>query len=72
MDKTGQIPIWFFLGVLLLIYGLLITGVGIFHLFFPPAQPVALSELHPDIWWGGFLLILGCVYSIKHSPFRKN
>lgn len=71
-EHTNQIAIWFFIGVLLFLYGVLIFGVGIFHLFVPPLQHLTLSELHSDIWWGGLLLIIGCIYCMKFWPFRKS
>ncbi len=53
MDTEHQIPIWFFIGSLLLIYGVLITGSGIYGAIFPPPveHRVTLWELHADIWW---------------------
>lgn len=70
-EHTNQIAIWFFIGALLFVYGILILGAGIYNLFIPPTQQMALSELHPDIWWGGLLLVLGLGYCIKHWPFRS-
>ena len=71
MEQTNQIPIWFFIGAVLLVYGILILGIGIFHLVYPPAQQLSLSELHPDIWWGGLLLVMGLGYCIKYWPSRR-
>lgn len=62
------ISIWFFIGVLLDIYGTLICGTGIYELFVPPAHPVQLAEYHANIWWGAVLLVLGLIYSIKFRP----
>jgi hypothetical protein len=70
-EHTNQIAIWFFIGVLLFLYGILIFGAGIFHLFVPPLQQMALSELHPDIWWGGLVLVIGLFYCIKYWPSRR-
>ncbi len=70
MDSEHQIPIWFFIGALLGIYGLLIFGSGIYGLIHPPERAVALSYLHADIWWGALLLILGIVYVVKFRPNR--
>ena len=43
------IPIWFFIGSLLLVYGILILGAGIYQKIVPPAQPTVLAELHAGI-----------------------
>lgn len=70
MHKEHQIPIWFFIGVLLGIYGLLILGSGIYGLIHPPHRTVALSYLHADIWWGILLLVVGIVYVVKFRPSK--
>lgn len=65
------IPIWFFIGALLVFYGLLILGSGIYGLFVPSTRPVAMSDLHIGIWWGGSMLILGLAYAVRYRPNRK-
>jgi hypothetical protein len=30
-----------------------------------------LYALHANIWWGGFLLVVGVIYSLKFSPARE-
>ena len=71
MHRPGLISIWFFVGVLLVAYGLLITGAGLYGLVSAPARPVVLGELHAAIWWGGVLLVLGAFYTVKFSPRRQ-
>ena len=66
--ETNRISIWFFIGMLLLIYGLLIFGDGIYDLIVPPAQQPVLANLHAAVWWGGLLTLLGGVYSYRFSP----
>jgi len=70
MHGPGFVSIWFFIGVLLTAYGFLITGSGIYGLFFPPEHPVVLAQLHAGIWWGVLLLIIGLFYTIKFFPKR--
>jgi len=70
MHSSG-IPIWFFIGVLLLVYGLMILGYGVFEFatgFYPPA--VELTSLHTPIWWGCLLAVLGAFYVAKFRPGR--
>ena len=45
MQEKGLISIWFFIGVLLTAYGVLITASGIYQLFSPPEHPVVLANL---------------------------
>jgi len=68
MNDERLIPIWFFIGILLAAYGLLISASGVYHLFRPPENPVALSNLHADIWWGGVILVLGLFYAVRFRP----
>ena len=66
------IPIWFFIGSLLTIYGVLVLGSGIYGLFVPPIHPVAMSHLHIGIWWGVGMLMLGSAYVIQYWPKSKD
>ena len=70
MHRAGMISIWFFIGVLLLIYGVLILGAGIYDLSNPAAHPVVLASLHAGVWWGALLIALGLVYSLRFRPGR--
>ena len=72
MHRPGMISIWFFIGVLLLAYGILIFGAGIYELSNPPEHPVVMANLHAGIWWGALLTILGLVYTLKFKPGRGN
>jgi len=54
------IPVWFFVGVLLLVYGVLILAAGLYGILHPPAT--VLANLHPAVWWGALLTVIGGVY----------
>lgn len=64
----SKIPIWFFIGVLLLAYGALILGYGLYEVATGQLADVALKELHAPLWWGGTLLALGVFYTVKFRP----
>jgi hypothetical protein len=64
-----MLSIWFFVGVLLLAYGVLILGSGIMNFNNPPN--VVRADLHADVWWGGLLLLMGLFYSIRFRPGRS-
>jgi len=68
----GFISIWFFIGVLLFIYGLLILGAGIYSLYVPPEHTVVLENLHAGVWWGAFLTVFGGFYCYRYNPKRKS
>lgn len=68
----SKIAIWFFIGVLLLVYGVMIFGYGIYELAtgsYPAG--VQLTNLHTPIWWGGTLLIIGVLYVVKFRPGKS-
>jgi len=72
MHRPGMLSIWFFIGILLLAYGILILGAGIYELVSPPEHPLVLAELHAGIWWGGLLIAMGLFYSVRFRPGRNN
>jgi hypothetical protein len=69
MHSSG-ISIWFFIGVLLVLYGALITGYGFFELTPGHAAHVVLANLHAPLWWGAMLEALGLFYAIRFRPGR--
>jgi hypothetical protein len=71
MAHEHSVPIWFFIGILLLVYGFLIAGAGILGWTTAGTHGTQLSELHADVWWGGLMLALGAWYAIKFRPSNK-
>ena len=63
-----MVSIWFLIGILLVAYGVLITGAGLYEYFVPPAEPPALSSLHAGIWWGALVLAIGVFYCWHFHP----
>ncbi len=68
---SKEISIWFFIGVLLTIYGVMILGYGIWELITGNVANVVLANLHAPVWWGALMLVLGLVYSIKFRPDKE-
>ena len=71
MKSGGSLSIWFFVGCGLGVNGALIFARGIYETMYPPVEKVVLYNLHANIWWGGFLLVVGVIYSLKFSPARE-
>lgn len=65
------ISIWFFIGALLAVYGLLIMAAGVWDLFYPSGLPQAMGHLHASIWWGALLALLGGTYCYRFWPGRN-
>ncbi|HLI83376.1 MAG TPA: hypothetical protein VKV17_05630 [Bryobacteraceae bacterium] len=68
MHNPGMVSIWFLIGILLTAYGLIITAVGLFEYFAPPAATTVLANLHPGLWWGLLILVLGAFYCWRFQP----
>ena len=68
--KPKQISIWFFIGVLLAVYGVIILGAGIDQWISPGEHEVVLSNLHVEVWWGALLIVIGGIYSFVFAPNR--
>jgi hypothetical protein len=72
MIGKDRISIWFFIGSLLLIYGVAIFAANVVYLFSPGTGPtVVLAELHFGVWWGALLIIIGGTYFYHFRPWRK-
>ncbi|HZP06322.1 MAG TPA: hypothetical protein VFB43_15600 [Terracidiphilus sp.] len=65
---SSSISIWFFIGVLLAVYGALILGYGLLELATHQTANVVLANLHAPVWWGASLLALGLFYGIRFRP----
>jgi hypothetical protein len=68
-EKHEIIPVWFFVGVLFLVYGVLIFVSGLAEWSHPP--DTVLANLHAPVWWGGLLIALGVLYCGLYRPKGK-
>ena len=68
-EKHHIIPVWFIVGMLLFVYGLLIFFSGLTEWSHPP--DTVLAELHAPVWWGGLLTALGAIYCLTFRPGRN-
>jgi hypothetical protein len=62
---TSGISIWFFIGVMLTIYGAMILGYGLYELTLPQ---MAVANFHASVWWGALLLVVGLFYGVRFRP----
>jgi hypothetical protein len=68
MKTGGSLSIWLFIGVSLLVNGLLICSAGVYEYFHPPVEQVVLYHLHANIWWGAILALIGAGYCVYFAP----
>jgi hypothetical protein len=62
--RHHMLPVWFFIGVVLTIYGVMIFIQGIYELSHPVGT--VLEDLHAAIWWGAFMTLVGIVFVQKN------
>ncbi|MEI9977734.1 MAG: hypothetical protein WDN23_01815 [Edaphobacter sp.] len=71
--ESAELSIWFFCGILMLAYGLVLVVTGLLEVHHPPPDEVLLpwlQRLHPTVWWGVLLTVVGGFYSIRFRPGR--
>ena len=66
--RRTPLSIWFFCGILMLAYGLVLVPTGIYEWHHPPAT--VLASLHPTLWWGTLMTAFGAFYTIRFRPGR--
>ena len=71
--KTDEhmLNIWFFVGFLLALYGIIITLAGVFYIFKPHTE-VQFYELNPSLWWGLIMLISGGIFLFISRRNKSN
>lgn len=57
-EEKQMISVWAWVGIILLIYGAIVTGSGVYYAIGTPATTV-LGELNPGAWWGCIMLVSG-------------
>lgn len=67
-ERHQMLPVWFFIGLLLTLYGVIILVTSLSEWSHPPA--VVLSQYHPGVWGGILLLLIGGFYTIRFRPRR--
>ena len=68
-ERHHIIPVWFFVGILLLVYGVLIFVTGLTE--WSNLPDTVLAEKHATVWWGALLIILVSTYCLMFRPGRK-
>ena len=63
-------PIWYFVGWILFIIGIILVANGIYTYFNPEIQQTVLRGTYPDIWWGALMTVVGLIYIIKNRKVK--
>ena len=75
-EGTGRgerLSIWFFVGIITLLYGIVLLPYGAWEWFghHPPPNEVILPwliALHPTFWWGLLFFLFGAFYTLRFRP----
>ncbi len=71
MHEEEGFSIWFFVGIMLAIYGPIVLIANIPGLSTSQNPHVVLEQLHAGIWWGILLTILGALFLYLHWPGKE-
>lgn len=63
MSEKKMLSIWFFVGLMLTIMGVIITAMGFYYIFQPETH-TRLAQLNPSLWWGVVILFAGLLFLI--------
>ncbi len=67
----ARLSIWFFVGTLCLMYGLVLIPVGVWEFSHPSETALRLPlllKLHATFWWGLLLTAFGGFYAVRFRP----
>jgi hypothetical protein len=64
-----MLPVWFFIGLLLTAYGIIILITSLID--WPHPSAAVLARYHPGVWGGIVLLLIGGFYVFHFWPRPK-
>ena len=62
--KHRMLPVWFFIGIVFVIYGVMIFVQGLYDFSHPPGT--VLEKLHPAVWWGALMVVVGLIFALRN------
>jgi hypothetical protein len=68
MSEREPLAIWFFVGLILAVYGLIVLATG----FVWPHPATVLGHLRPALWWGALMIVAGAVFLLIGRPRRTH
>lgn len=68
--QDKMLDIWFFVGIILIVYGVILSLIGIYYIF-NPYTDVILGNLNPNLWWGGIMIVSGIILQLISYHSRK-
>lgn len=68
--EAEPLPIWFFVGLILIVNGLLVMGAAVWAEM--PPHVVRVTETAPGLWWGALLGLSGLAFLVAGLRGRKS
>ena len=68
--RAQMLPVWFFIGVLLTAYGIIVLAASVID--FNAPGTAMLARYHPGLFGGVVLLLLGGLYTFLFRPGRRS
>ena len=60
-EEAKIVSIWTWVGMVLGIYGIILTGMGIYYVFVPETK-TATAAYNPSLWWGIIMVISAAIF----------
>lgn len=68
-ERHHMLPVWFFIGLLLTAYGIIILATSLFAWSAP--STAVLAQYHPGVWGGIALFVVGVFYLFHFWPRKR-
>jgi len=62
-ESAKPVSIWTWVGLVLLVYGVIIAGTGVYYAATELPKTV-LGNLNPSLWWGALMAVSGGVFLV--------
>ena len=59
-----MISIWHLVGLILTLYGVIITGCGLYYAMYGVPTNTISGESNPSLWWGILILVSGVIFIV--------
>lgn len=69
-ERHHMLPVWFFIGLLLTMYGVIILSTSLYDWSAP--STAILAQYHAGVWGGVVLLLIGSFYVVRFRPRQAN
>jgi len=63
-EQEKMVSIWFLVGMILCLFGAIITGCGLYYASTGVPNTV-MNETNPSLWWGAIILVSGIILLIS-------